>query len=61
MYFVDSDTTIEYTLVTDPPEAMYWRTYKLKKSHIKIITKTDRAQAAEYRAQILASIQTGEP
>ena len=32
---------IEYTIVTDPKDAMYWTTHKLKKSNIKITTKFD--------------------
>ena len=61
MFFTDEDgTIIQYDLVTDPPEAMYWTTYKLKKSHIKIISKMDRTHAASYREKILASILIGE-
>ena len=61
MYFVEADeTAIQYTLKTEPPEAMYWATYKLKKSDIKIISKMDRSQAAMYREKILASIHNGE-
>lgn len=61
MFFTDEDgTIIQYDLVTDPPEAMYWTTYKLKKSHIKIISKMDRTEAASYREKILASILIGE-
>lgn len=61
MFFTDEDgTVIQYDLVTDPPEAMYWTTYKLKKSHIKIISKMDRSTAASYREKILASILIGE-
>ena len=61
MFFTDEDgTIIQYDLVTDPPEAMYWTTYKLKKSHIKIISKMDRTEAATYREKILASILIGE-
>lgn len=61
MFFTDEDgTVIQYDLVTDPPEAMYWTTYRLKKSHIKIISKMDRTEAASYREKILASILIGE-
>ena len=61
MFFTDNDgSVIEYTLATDPPEAMYWTTYKLKKSDIKILSKTDRSKAALYREKILDSILQGE-
>ena len=55
-YMPDDTTEIEYLLLTDPPEAIYWKTYKLKKSHIKLLTKVDRSQAAELRSEILEDI-----
>jgi len=47
---------IEYTLVTDPLEAMYWSTYKLKKRDVKILTKASRTEAARLRQEILDDI-----
>tara|TARA_B100000497_G_scaffold128058_1_gene172896 strand:- start:66 stop:347 length:282 start_codon:yes stop_codon:yes gene_type:complete len=47
---------IEYTLVTDPLEAMYWSTYKLKKRDVKILTKASRTEAAKLRQEILDDI-----
>lgn len=52
---------IEYTLVTDPPEAMYWKTYKLKKSHIKLIDKFDRTTAARIKQEIYEDILANDP
>ena len=51
---------IEYTLRTDPAEAMYWSTYKLKKSDIKILTKASRTDAARLRQEILDDINKQE-
>ena len=47
---------VKYTLKTDPPEAMYWSTYKLMKSHVKILTKANRKEAARLRQEILDDI-----
>ena len=38
----DDGTTVEYKLKTDPPEAVFWSTYKLKPAHVKIVGKYDR-------------------
>ena len=61
-YYKRSDgSVIEYKLRTDPPEAIFWSTYKLKKSDIRIVTKGfDRAEAAALRQEILDSINTHE-
>ena len=62
IYFPKGRVPIKYDIITDPPEAMYWETYKLKKNDIKIITKLDRTAAAEMRAEILADIlETEKP
>lgn len=54
MFYTDEDgTTVEYALKTDPPEAAFWQTYKIKKSNIKIITKMSREYQAVYRQKIL--------
>ena len=60
MFYCEGDAMIEYTLKTDPPEAQYWSTYKLKKSHIQIITPMDRTSKAEWREKILRSITYDE-
>ena len=60
MFYCEGDAMIEYTLKTDTPEAQYWSTYKLKKSHIQIITPMDRTSKAEWREKILRSITYDE-
>tara|TARA_R100000231_G_scaffold63405_1_gene51431 strand:+ start:172 stop:369 length:198 start_codon:yes stop_codon:yes gene_type:complete len=52
-YKTDDGKEIEYYLQTDPPEAMYWSTYRLKLSHIKLKTKCGPAM---YRAQLRKEI-----
>ena len=54
MIYLRNEVEIPYTLVTDPPEAMTWSTYRLKKSQIKLLIKCDRQEAAEIRQEILA-------
>lgn len=42
-FFVREDgTTVEYKLKTDPPEAVFWSTYRLKPAHVKVVGKYDR-------------------
>ena len=60
MFFCEGDAMIEYALKTDPPEAQNSSTYKLKKSHIQIITPMDRTSKAEWREKILRSITYDE-
>ena len=52
---------ISYQLKTDPLEAVYWSTYRLKKSDIKLLTKFDRETAAQLRQEILDDILSREP
>ena len=52
-YKTDDGKEIEYYLQTDPPEAMYWSTYRLKLTHIKLKTKCG---PAIYRAQLRKEI-----
>jgi hypothetical protein len=61
MYYKRDGSAVEYKLVTDPPEATTWTTHRLKKSEIKITTKTDRSTAAQYREEILNDILSLEP
>jgi len=61
LYIDDDGTTVEYTLKTDPPEAIFWSTFKLQKSHIKIIGKMTREDAAMWRGKILDNILEREP
>lgn len=56
MYHRTNGMTIEYTIETDPPEALYWTTYRLKKSEIKILTDLDRSTATQIRQEIFDDI-----
>lgn len=60
MFYCEGGATIEYSLKTDPPEAEYWSTYRLKKSHIQIITPMGRSEKAAWREKILRSITYDE-
>ena len=53
IYKTDTGEEIEYYLQTDPPEAMYWSTYRLKLTHVKLKTKCGPAM---YRAQLRKEI-----
>lgn len=61
MKYVHNGKTIQYQLMTDPAEAQYWTTHRLKKSEIKILTKCDRSTAALLREEILNDIISREP
>ncbi len=61
MVYVKDGKTIKYKIVTNPPDAAYWSTHRLKKSEIKLITKYDRSTAATIRQEILDDIITREP
>jgi len=56
LYYPKGKVPVKYNIVTDPPEALYWETYQLKKSDIKILTKLDRTSAAKMRDEILNDI-----
>mgnify|MGYP000052670464 FL=1 len=61
MYHTEDDgKTYAFTIQTDPPEALYWKTYKLKGSHIKLLNKLPRAEAAAMRSLILEDILESE-
>ena len=60
-YYKRNSVTIPYKLVTDPLEAMYWSTYRLKKSDIKLLTKFDRSTTAEVQKEIYDDIISREP
>ena len=61
MFYKNDGKLVEYKLVTDPNEAEYWTTHRLKKSEIKIITERDRSTAANLRQEILDDIISREP
>ena len=59
-FHIRSDgTEVEFSLQTDPPEAIFWTTYKLKKSDIKI-NGFGRTEAATIRQEILDNIEQTE-
>jgi|TARA_R110000851_G_scaffold274845_1_gene427416 hypothetical protein len=49
-----------YALKTDPPDAMYWTTYRLKKSDIVLDKKFDRSTTADIKKEILDDIKRTE-
>lgn len=55
-YIRDDGTHIEYEVATDPPEAAFWRTYRLKATHIKVIGKYDRSEKAALAREICNDI-----
>ena len=60
MIYKKNGEEIPYILQTDPKEAMYWTTHRLKKSDIKVKIKTDRSTAAVLRKEILDDITSTE-
>jgi len=59
-YVREDGTHIEYELATDPPEAAFWSTYRLKATHIKVIGKYDRSEKAALAREICNSIKEHE-
>ncbi|SVA28063.1 uncharacterized protein METZ01_LOCUS80917 [marine metagenome] len=53
---------IPYKIETNPPEGIVWspKSYKLKKSNIKLLTKMDRTTAATIRQEIYDDIIESE-
>tara|TARA_Y100000592_G_scaffold83357_1_gene133090 strand:- start:93 stop:356 length:264 start_codon:yes stop_codon:yes gene_type:complete len=57
MFITDDDGhSWQFTLNTDPPQAMYWSTYRIKLSHIKV-KAPDRTKAAEIRKLIFNDLE----
>ena len=52
---------IQYELKTDPPEAIYWTTFRLLKSHIRVLTKLPKEEKTLYRTEIYDDIISREP
>lgn len=46
------ETIVEFVLQTDPPEALYWMTYKLKVSDITLKTKVPAGEKTKLRREI---------
>lgn len=63
MIYTQPKTKIKYsyTLKTEPTEAMYWETYKLLKSHIKLTTKETAETKKEIIQEIYDDILSREP
>ena len=51
----------QYTLKTDPPDAMYWTTYRLKKTDVVLLDKLDKATTALVKQDIFDDIISTEP
>lgn len=57
-YKTDAGEEVEYYLQTDPPEAMYWSTYRLKLTHVKLKNKYDKKISQALRKEIFDSIKS---
>ena len=58
MFFTDIDGDVwQYELKTNPREAMYWDTYKLKVSYIKVLGSTDKETSKRVRLEIYKDIE----
>lgn len=60
MVYTDKNQEYEYVLVTDPPEAMYWSTTKLKKTDIQVLNVKPKAKANQIREEIFNDIVSTE-
>ena len=57
MFFRDIDGDLwQYELKTDPPEAMYWETYKLIRTYVKVITDADAETKKRIQQEIYKDI-----
>ena len=56
----EDGTLIEFVIVTDPPEALYWMTYKLKVADIRLVTKVPAKNKTEIRREIYEDIVARE-
>ena len=56
----EDGTLIEFVIVTDPPEALYWMTYKLKVADIRLVTKVPKADKTHIRREIYEDIVARE-
>ena len=51
---------IQFTIVTDPPEALYWTTYKLKVADVRLVTKVPKEEKTHIRREIYEDIVARE-
>ena len=57
MFFKDIDGDVwQYELKTNPREAIYWDTYKLKVSDIKVLGSADKETKNRVRLEIYKDI-----
>ena len=56
----EDGTLIEFVIVTDPPEALYWMTYKLKVADIRLVTKVPTENKTHIRREIYEDIVARE-
>ncbi len=58
MFFKDIDGDVwQYELKTNPREAIYWDTYKLKVSDIKVLGSADKETKNRVRLEIYKDIE----
>jgi len=58
MFITDEDgNEWQYELKTDPEQAMFWSTHRIKKSEIKILNCPDRTKAAELRQMLVEAFE----
>ena len=50
-----------YTLKTDPPDAMYWTTYRLKKTDVVLLDKLDKATTALVKQEVSQRREARKP
>lgn len=61
MFFTDIDGDVwQYELKTNPPEAMFWETYKLKPMDIKVLAEVNKETKARVRKEIYKDITDSE-
>ena len=61
MFYTSAGKTVEYMLVTDPVEAIYWTTHRLKKSDVQLVSKFNRSETAEIKQDVFDDIISREP
>ena len=57
MFYRDIDNDLwQFELHTTPPEALYWKNYKIRLEDIKVISKADKHIKNRIRTEILKVI-----
>ena len=57
MFYRDIDNELwQFELHTTPPEALYWKNYKIRLEDIKVISKADKHIKNRIRTEILKDI-----